>query len=192
MPLDGKLLAQAREHLAAIKQHNEETLEARRREVYARVPETAQCERALRAVMVRLLSAALRPGAEQASPAVPCAEQNLAPEAQIHHPVQHGGNAGLQPRPILPRHAVVEHDDELIHHHAQQERGGAVPLTRCCAVCAKQRAFLRPPRGGGEPAPQHRYKIKAGSRQQKQQQRIRKTKQKGHPSYNVITSDCQY
>ncbi len=55
----------------------------------------------------------------------------------------------------------------------------------------KQRAILRPPRGGGEPAPQNRYKIKAGSRQQKQQQRICKTKQKGHPSYNVITSDRQ-
>ncbi|MCI5754027.1 MAG: ATP-binding protein [Clostridiales bacterium] len=67
MPLDGKLLAQARERLAAIKQHNEETLEARRRQVYARVPETAQCERALRSVMAQLLSAALRPGAEQAA-----------------------------------------------------------------------------------------------------------------------------
>lgn len=48
---------------------------------------------------------------------------------------------------ILPRHAVVEHNDELIHHHAQQERGGAVPLAYRCAARTKQRAFLRPPRG---------------------------------------------
>ena len=62
MAIDGKLMAKARERLAAIKENNEKLQEERLLEVYSRVPEVRRIDAALRGLMGEVISASLKKG----------------------------------------------------------------------------------------------------------------------------------
>ena len=65
--LDGKLLAKAREHLAAIKEDNRREAQRRRAEIYAKAPEVREADARLRAIMVELFGAAMGSGGDVAA-----------------------------------------------------------------------------------------------------------------------------
>lgn len=62
MAIDGKLMAKARERLAAIKSENEKLQAERLMEVYTRVPELRSIDAELRALMGEVISASLQKG----------------------------------------------------------------------------------------------------------------------------------
>ncbi len=62
MAIDGKLMAKARDRLAAIKENNVKMQEERLLEVYSRVPEIRRIDAALRALMGEVISASLKKG----------------------------------------------------------------------------------------------------------------------------------
>ena len=62
MAIDGKLMAKARDRLAAVKEKNEKLHEERLLEVYTRVPEVRRMDAELRALMGEVISASLKKG----------------------------------------------------------------------------------------------------------------------------------
>lgn len=62
MPLDGRLLARARDRLDEIKSENEKELERRRSLAYARIPEMRELERTLRLLMLEVVGNAIGSG----------------------------------------------------------------------------------------------------------------------------------
>ena len=131
-----------------------------------------------------------QPGADHAAAIVFCAQQDLKAEAEIHDPVQHGADPRLQPGPVFPRHAVVEHNDELIHHHAQEKRPCTVFLAHRRIARGEQQPFFAPPDSRGAPVPQHGQKIKHSRQRQKRQQPICKTKQRDKPPVFLLGPLC--
>ena len=65
--LDGKLLAKARERLAATKEENRREAQRRRAEIYAKAPEVREADARLRAIMVELFGAAMGSGGDVAA-----------------------------------------------------------------------------------------------------------------------------
>ena len=62
MAIDGKLMARARERLAAIKSENEKKQEERLLEVYSRVPEVRRIDAAMRGLLSEVVDASLKKG----------------------------------------------------------------------------------------------------------------------------------
>ncbi|MGI6028630.1 MAG: ATP-binding protein [Candidatus Heteroscillospira sp.] len=62
--MDGKLLAQAREELAQIKQHNTDEATRRRAEVYRRAPRVRLMDKRLKEIMVEVFGAAMGQGGD--------------------------------------------------------------------------------------------------------------------------------
>ena len=78
MAIDGKLMAKARERLAAIKENNEKLQEERLLEVYSRVPEVRRIDAALRGLMGEVISASLKKGEAASRALESVAERSLA------------------------------------------------------------------------------------------------------------------
>lgn len=77
MALDGTLLARARARLRTIKTENENETSRRRAAVYARLPEVAQIDAAMRRMMSGVVSLALRRGLDPAAEVEKIADENL-------------------------------------------------------------------------------------------------------------------
>lgn len=67
MGLDGRLLARAKDDLAAIKHKNEQELARRRDEVYARLPEVRRLDSEIHKLMTGVVGAALQKGGDAAA-----------------------------------------------------------------------------------------------------------------------------
>ncbi len=82
MSMDTRLLARARDRLAAIKRENEQTLSRRTAQVYARLPQVRETDEALRALMARTIGEALRAGADAGAAVAAIRDESLELQAR--------------------------------------------------------------------------------------------------------------